>query len=281
MSIISVIVSTLSLHLPFQYCLKSLISQDCNKTQYTIIIINDGQDDIEEYLKKNKYFEYGNIELINSQTPENTGLSVARNKGLLVNKNPYVIFTDGDIIYSRNFVSSHLKYLLSNKKTVIIGSRYELVRKKFNINSIQQIEKIQQDINNKRIEFVLSDYHTKVAQKALLDNKKIAPWLGFVTANVSLPVSILEKTGSFDENIKYGCVEDIELGYRIFKKGYRFLYKSQLKCYHIPHPLTWHRYLFELKNLKYMLNKHPELKNSKLVELQTDKITYEEFVLKI
>lgn len=66
---------------------------------------------------------------------------------------------------------------------------------------------------------------------------KEAGWERLWTCNVSLKRDFLLKNGLFDEEFPYAAWEDVELGYRLGKKGLRLFYEKKAIGYHY-HPTT-------------------------------------------
>jgi glycosyltransferase involved in cell wall biosynthesis/Tfp pilus assembly protein PilF/protein-L-isoaspartate O-methyltransferase len=54
----------------------------------------------------------------------------------------------------------------------------------------------------------------------------------FFTCNISLPRVALDEVGLFDERFDGPAAEDIELGYRLFERGYRVLYEPRCIAWH-------------------------------------------------
>jgi len=80
-------------------CLDSVFEQDFD--DYEVIIVNDGSTDnsekiINDYLKK-----YSNIIYLNQK---NSGLSMARNNGVLKATGEYLLFLDSDDFYEKNIL---------------------------------------------------------------------------------------------------------------------------------------------------------------------------------
>ena len=93
-------------------CLVSCINQDIPKTDYEIIVVNDGTKDnslaiVEEIAKTNN-----NIIVVSQK---NAGLSAARNKGLSFAKGDYIWFIDTDDKIKENCLGSVLKKLYSEE----------------------------------------------------------------------------------------------------------------------------------------------------------------------
>lgn len=61
---------------------------------------------------------------------------------------------------------------------------------------------------------------------------KEAGWERFWTCHLSLKKKFLLENGLFDEDFPYAAYEDIELGYRLGKKGLRLFYDNQAMAYH-------------------------------------------------
>jgi GT2 family glycosyltransferase len=54
----------------------------------------------------------------------------------------------------------------------------------------------------------------------------------FYTCNLSLKVEFLRENGTFDEEFPTAAYEDVELGYRLDKRGMRLFYNSEALAYH-------------------------------------------------
>ncbi len=85
------------------------------------------------------------------------------------------------------------------------------------------------------------------------------------TANVSVKRNFLvSQEKLFDTDFEYAAFEDVELSYRLAKKGLRILYHSQLIGYHYHYHNIWtfseRMYLVGLMACK-MIQKHPKTRN--------------------
>lgn len=74
-------------------CLDSLLAQDISKSDYEIILVNDGSPDNSEEVARSYSRDYGNIRVI---VQENKGLAGARNTGLRAAEGKYLCFVDPD-----------------------------------------------------------------------------------------------------------------------------------------------------------------------------------------
>lgn len=97
-------------------CLDSCINQNLDKSEYEIVVINDGSTDnslaiINEYLKENS-----SIVLIDK---ENGGLSSARNAGLKIAKGDFVWFIDSDDWIQENCLKKIVDALYTSKAQVL------------------------------------------------------------------------------------------------------------------------------------------------------------------
>jgi GT2 family glycosyltransferase len=65
-----------------------------------------------------------------------------------------------------------------------------------------------------------------------LRNNKEASFHFFYTCNLSLKTEFLRNNGQFDEEFKSAAFEDIELGYRLSKRGLQLFYNASAIGYH-------------------------------------------------
>jgi glycosyltransferase involved in cell wall biosynthesis len=85
-------------------------------------------------------------------------------------------------------------------------------------------------------------------------------WIFFITRNVSLRKSILDKIGLFNEDFKGWGSEDWELGYRLFKNGVKFIEDPDIISYHQEHPFSRKNRMDEkMLNYAKFIDMHPEI----------------------
>ncbi len=106
-------------------------------------------------------------------------------------------------------------------------------------------------------------------------------WISCVGGNLSVTKKILIEAGGFDEGfgLEWGC-EDIELGFRLMKEGYRFIYADDSVNYHIAHyrvkAIEKHS-----NNLKYFYEKYKEPQILLFGDFISQKITMQQLISKI
>jgi len=93
----SIIIPVYQVEKYLEQCLESVLNQ--NFTDYEVILIDDGSKDNSGKICDDYASKYSNIEVIH-QT--NSGLSVARNKGIEKAKGDYLIFIDSDDYIASN-----------------------------------------------------------------------------------------------------------------------------------------------------------------------------------
>lgn len=74
-------------------CIRSLEDQDISRSEYEIIVTNDGSPDYCKEIVENLQQEFSNLVLINQ---ENQGVSMARNNAIAIAKGAYILPIDPD-----------------------------------------------------------------------------------------------------------------------------------------------------------------------------------------
>ena len=98
-------------------CVESVLAQDY--THYEIIIIDDGSSDSSFSVAQNYASRYENIQAI---TQKNSGVSIARNKGIELSKGDYIIFVDSDDTIDEKMLSTYISELeISDYDLVVCG----------------------------------------------------------------------------------------------------------------------------------------------------------------
>lgn len=119
--IISIIIPVYNVEKYLRQCLDSCLNQDIPKSEYEIIIVNDGSPDnsqiiIDEYASKN-----ANIKVIKK---ENGGLSSARNAGLEIASGDYIWFVDSDDSIKENCLN-YICSLFKNNQIQLMTFDYD------------------------------------------------------------------------------------------------------------------------------------------------------------
>jgi glycosyltransferase involved in cell wall biosynthesis len=100
-------------------CIRSLEDQDIPKSDYEIIVTNDGSpDDCQEIVERLQK-EFSNIVLINQ---ENQGVSMARNNAIAIAKGTYLLMIDPDDYLVSNSLKEKLEFVFNNLLDVGICS---------------------------------------------------------------------------------------------------------------------------------------------------------------
>lgn len=167
---------------------------------YEIIVIDDGSTDdtyqVLKHLIDNKEIRYF--------YQENTGVSGARNYGILKSKGKYIAFIDSDIICTNTWLQKLIDVASSNSDIGILAAiRYN----KENFKYKEIIER----------------------QKYPGENVVTVSKIGMGASLVKREV--FEKIGGFDSNFIFGW-EDVELSFRANLLGYKVVYVYDAIVYH-------------------------------------------------
>jgi glycosyltransferase involved in cell wall biosynthesis len=200
----SVVVPTYNRYDILTRCLQSLFDQTAAPSTYEVIVIDDGSTDgTPEMVKEMTTKAPCNLIYIRQK---NSGRSRARNVGVLAAHGEYIIFLDGDMVVKRAFVTAHLA--AHHKPGLVVNGPV---------------------VNTP----VLVD--PNIGPQKIKDFSRAF----FATGNVSIAREKLITAGLFDEDfVEYGW-EDLELGERLRKMGFKAI-KSPAACsFHLQPRLTF------------------------------------------
>jgi hypothetical protein len=84
-------------------------------------------------------------------------------------------------------------------------------------------------------------------------------WISFWGCNVSVVREQLLGIGGYDETIKgWGC-EDTDVGYRLCQAGAEYVSAPLARALHYPHPTSPSNAAEALRNIRWLLRRHPSL----------------------
>jgi len=200
-----------------QECLLSLEENAQGISFEVIVVDNNSSDGSQEFIEKN----YSQAKLIRNL--KNIGFARANNQGIKESKGEFILFLNTDtLVYPKA-----LEYLLGEMKndrqvgaagpTLLRGDNAYQVSFGGRVNFFQEL--VQKCFLNSYYKLRL-----KIGQK-----KRWVRWLS--GACLLTRKEILEDVGFFDENF-FIYFEDIDLCFRIRKKGLKLLFLPQARVFH-------------------------------------------------
>ncbi len=224
---------------PLRKTLIGLLKQNYNKKKLEVIVVDDGSSTdtlavIKEFDSSLdiKYFWHPDVGF----TP-----SIARNAGVKIANNDFIILLDVDMYPKSNLVREYAKYNKVIKDVVLIGPR-----KYVNIDHIAPdnfmkdssfIDRLPLVITNNdvagkvegsvSVDWRLSSFH----QTNYLKSEKL-PFRFFAAGNVAFSREEFLKIGGFDERFRAWGYEDGEVAFRFFNNGKYFIPVMEALAYH-------------------------------------------------
>jgi len=212
---ISVIIPTRDRRDILSKVLASYAGQDIPPRSFEVIVVDDGSTDgtgkmVEEFRTSSPF----DLTCIRREAG---GPARARNAGIEKARGALLLFSGDDMIASPQLVAVHLEGHGEWPGSVILGH--------IDWHPSLEITPFMRYINT-RLQF---NY------PRIKSERMNVSYPHFYASNLSMNKSIVEDIGAFDEDFPDAAFEDIELGYRIWKKGIRTIYNERAVAYHY-HP---------------------------------------------
>lgn len=226
--------------------LKCLCGQTIEKSKYEVIIVDDGSVDATGELPE-KYRKQGlNIKYFYQ---EHTGFRAAkaRNEGIKQAKGKLLIFIDSDVLVSNDFIENHLIEHYQDYRVNIltqdsdkIGIGY-IFSNEFKITKEDFYQKIEIDhfdasLARLKAEKCFLDIREYIYNKIEDDFSRLpAPWALFWSSNLSMEKRVISAVNGFNEVFNSWGMEDVECGYRLYRKNFPFRLIRNAAGAHHPH----------------------------------------------
>ena len=185
----------------------------------------------------------------------NQGPAAARNAGVREARGHLVAFLGDDTVPHPSWLQTHWR----THQEVAADSLGALPE---NLAAIGVIGYTQWHPRMKRTAFLdyINEYGLQFGY-ALIEDKDAVPFNFFYTSNLSLPRRFLLEE-PFDQGFPYAAWEDIEVSYRLKKRGFRLLYRPEARVDH-DHPTDLERFCTRQEKAGFCAvvfhQRHPEL----------------------
>jgi glycosyltransferase involved in cell wall biosynthesis len=213
---ISVVIPTWNRSGVLTETLRRLFAQDYPSDQYEIVVVDnaceDGTGDVVRNLAVDARCEVRVCRL------EPNNLSRARNLGIREARGDVVLIMGDDIWAEPYLLSEHARFHAEHPEP--------------NVGVLSQVDQVHRPDDSPFERFFSPFPFYEIAGQLEVS------YLYFWTNNLSLKRSFLLEQGLFDEEFNDAAHEDIELGYRLAKRGLRLLYNERLTAHHF-HPMTF------------------------------------------
>ena len=142
------------------------------------------------------------------------GLSYARNLGIKAARNEWLVFTDDDVLVTREWFGNLLQAFSDEGQRVVVTGRVLATQE----HSSGGFAPSTKEDENPAV------YEGRIGQDVLYSN------------NMALRKSAIEEIGDFDEHLgpgtRFPSGEDNDLGFRLLEADYRIVYVPQAVLYH-------------------------------------------------
>jgi GT2 family glycosyltransferase len=259
----SIVIPTYNNKILLQKTLEALNHQKgYSREDYEVLVVDDGSNDhTYDWIKdcgRNYVLKYLYLE-----RNTNSCRSRSRNAGWLRAAGEIIVFIDSDIVVKEDYLQELCRCFSVNQDIMVTGPRLMLEQPVglADIADPQIFDRFHFEKNRyDRLEFRYFLYSTASYNA----NAILAPWTQVYSCNLAVPRRWLEQVGGFDENFKEWGMEDVELGYSLYKCGVKLVFNSKLEVLHQYHGerndlmIAADKLAGYEKNVDYFLTKHPQ-----------------------
>jgi glycosyltransferase involved in cell wall biosynthesis len=204
---------------------------------FEVVVVDDGSGDS----TADRLPAYRAPYPLRSFFQQNSGPAQARNRGVAEARGDVIVFLGDDTVPEPGFLAAHAR---GRASVAVLGyTTWPAGR---------PVSPFLHHINERGLQFGY----------ALIEDPEAVPFNFFYTSNISVPRRLLQEAGLFDVTFPHAAWEDIELAYRLSKRGMRILYRPEAVARH-HHDVTFASFRRRQERsgeaASIFFEKHPEL----------------------
>jgi glycosyltransferase involved in cell wall biosynthesis len=270
----SVVIPTYNRSKILNYTLASIRDQNIGKSLFEVLVVDDGSSD-DTCAIVESYRDHLSIRYF-YQDDRGYRVGSARNIGIRNAEGEIIIFIDSGVILHADCIAAHIAaHENSWQDIAVIGYIYDFKSEDAEGNLL--LQKMEQGQAGEVMGLLASagkypDLREEVYRICDSDISRLpAPWVLFWTCNVSARRSNIIEAGLFDINFdsRWG-MEDVDLGYNLYRNNVAYQLSRQASSIHYPHfSDTSSKLEQERHNKRYFHEKHSSMESEALLTHDT------------
>ena len=209
---ISVVIPTFNRAAMLAATLESFAAQTLPADQYEVVVVDDGSEDATSQVCR----DFASRIQLKYLHIENSGTSVAKNTGILASRGRILLFFDDDDVADSRLLEEHVKAHQQHPEENVAVLGYTTWAPTLPVTPLRR--------------YVTETGRFLFAYDGLKDGQ-ILDFTYFWAGRCSCKRSLLAKHGVFNRQFRAAGIEDIELGYRLSKFGFRVVFHRAAVSY--------------------------------------------------
>lgn len=198
-------------------CLASIEASPSLSRHELIVVDNNSSDGSQEFIRSH----FPQVRLVCNK--ENKGFSRASNQGIRQSKGSFLLFLNTDTIFFPETLNLMLREIKTNPQAGAVGPALLKGKNQYQVSFGRRLS-----FGSELLQKYLFNPYQRIKLKHSQEKREVG-WLS--AACLLIRKDILREVNLFDENF-FLYFEDIDLCFRIRKKGWKLIYLPQARVFH-------------------------------------------------